>query len=67
MNKFNEIHERFIANIKKSNPKLGAMLEKQHIATMNRLNKSKAKAKAVKAESIKVEANADKTEQDTQD
>lgn len=52
MNNFIQLHEKFIADIKKNNPKLGAMLEKQHIATMNRLNKAK---------------HANKTKQDTQD
>lgn len=65
MNNFIQLHEKFIADIKKNNPKLGAMLEKQHIATMNRFNK--AKAKAIKTESSKVETNANKTKQDTQD
>lgn len=52
MNKFIEIHERFIANIKKTNPKLAEQLEKMHIAHLNRLNKAK---------------HANKTKQDTQD
>lgn len=52
MNKFIETHERFIANIKKTNPKLAEQLEKMHIAHLNRLNKAKY---------------ANKTKQDTQD
>lgn len=52
MNNFTQLHEKFIENVKKHNPKLGELLEKQHIMTMNRLNKAK---------------HANKTKQDTQD
>lgn len=52
MNNFVKLHEKFIADIKKTNPKLAEQLEKMHIAHLNRLNKAK---------------HANKTKQDTQD